>query len=125
MSKTLGILSGGGPAPGINSVINAATIEAVNLGWRVLGIHKGFAGLMDGGKVQPLTLDDVTLIHFRGGSILGTSRTNPSRTPQTLAYYRSVHSKPSLVGLPCRVGYRAARLACALYSYHSRDTYPG
>ena len=51
----------------------------------MLGIHKGFAGLMDGGKVQPLTLDDVTLIHFRGGSILGTSRTNPSRTPQTLA----------------------------------------
>ena len=94
MSKTLGILSGGGPAPGINSVINAATIEAVNLGWRVLGIHKGFAGLMDGGKVQPLTLDDVTLIHFRGGSILGTSRTNPSRTPQTLA--EAVHNVKAL-----------------------------
>jgi 6-phosphofructokinase 1 len=83
--KTLGILSGGGPAPGINSVINAATIEAINLGWDVLGIHKGYAGLLDGGTIAPLTLEEVALLHFRGGSILGTSRTNPAKSPETLA----------------------------------------
>jgi 6-phosphofructokinase len=76
----LGILCGGGPAPGINSVISAATIEAVNSGWDVVGILDGFEHLIEGSSqhVQPLTIMDVSRIHVLGGSILFTSRANPT-----------------------------------------------
>jgi 6-phosphofructokinase len=76
----LGILCGGGPAPGINSVISSATIEAVNSGWEVVGILDGFQHLIDGdaGFVQPLTITDVSRIQVLGGSILFTSRANPT-----------------------------------------------
>ena len=75
-TKKLAILASGGPAPGINSVINAATIEAINLGWEVWGVRDGFKGLVED-KLRRLTLDDVAFIHFEGGCILGMSRTNP------------------------------------------------
>src|SRR6266508_6722746 len=76
----LGILCGGGPAPGINSVISAATIEAVNSGWDVVGILDGFEHLIKGEAqfVQPLSIPDVSRIHVQGGSILFTSRANPT-----------------------------------------------
>lgn len=76
--KKLAILASGGPAPGINSVINAATIEAINLGWEVYGVRDGFLGLVQD-DMRPLTLDDVSFIHFEGGCILGMSRTNPRK----------------------------------------------
>ncbi len=76
----LGILVGGGPAPGINGVIHAATIEALNNGMEVIGIRQGFQHLMEGKVVgQKLTFDDVTRIYSRGGSILYTSRANPTK----------------------------------------------
>jgi ATP-dependent phosphofructokinase / diphosphate-dependent phosphofructokinase len=76
----LGILCGGGPAPGINSVISAATIEAINSGWEVVGILDGFEHLIEGSTrhVQPLSIRDVSRIHVLGGSILFTSRANPT-----------------------------------------------
>ena len=76
----LGILCGGGPAPGMNSVISAATIEARNSGWDVLGILDGFQYLIDGRieQVRPLSITDVSRIHVQGGSIIGTSRANPT-----------------------------------------------
>jgi len=76
----LGILCGGGPAPGINSVISAATIEARNSGWDVVGILDGFDHLIKGetGHVIPLTITDVSRIHVLGGSLLFTSRANPT-----------------------------------------------
>lgn len=81
MVERLGILVGGGPAPGINSVIGAATIEAINAGLEVIGIYDGFEHLMKGrtDMVRPLTIPDVSRIHFDGGSILHTSRANPTR----------------------------------------------
>jgi 6-phosphofructokinase len=81
----VGILCGGGPAPGINSVISAATIEAVNTGWDVVGILDGFDHLIKGEPsfTQPLTIPDVSRIHAQGGSILFTSRANPTtRDPE-------------------------------------------
>jgi 6-phosphofructokinase 1 len=82
----LGILVGGGPAPGINGVISAATIEARNQGVPVLGIADGFRWLAQGqtDRVHPLEVADVSRIHLRGGSILRTSRTNPAKDPATL-----------------------------------------
>jgi 6-phosphofructokinase 1 len=84
--KTLAILVGGGPAPGINAVIAAACIEARNRGLRVLGCHDGYKWLMAGdlAHVQELDIAELSRIHFEGGSILRTSRANPSRSPETL-----------------------------------------
>ena len=81
--KTLAILVGGGPAPGINAVIAAATIEARNHGARVLGCYDGFKWLVEGDieHVTELTINELSRIHFDGGSIIRTSRTNPARTP--------------------------------------------
>jgi 6-phosphofructokinase 1 len=80
----LGILVGGGPAPGINAVISAATIEAVNEGFDVAGIRDGFKHLVrrDLSKLKPLTIADVSRMHLLGGSMLGTSRENPTRSPE-------------------------------------------
>jgi len=85
--ETLGILVGGGPAPGINGVIAAATIEAIEQGKRVVGIYDGFKWLArnDVGHVKELTIDDVSRIHFEGGSILRTSRENPTKDPAKMA----------------------------------------
>src|SRR5262245_29011300 len=87
MNKTLAILVGGGPAPGINAVIAAATIEARNHGLRVLGCYDGFKWLAQGDTehVVELGINDLSRIHFEGGSILRTSRVNPTRTPDGIA----------------------------------------
>jgi len=84
--KKLAILVAGGPAPGINSVIGAATIRAALEGVEVLGIRDGFEWVMHGNveHVEPLTIDDVSRIHFRGGSYIGISRANPTKDPQHL-----------------------------------------
>ena len=80
--KKLAILVGGGPAPGINAVIAAATIEARNRGLQVLGCYHGFRWLVQGDTQHIVELDigDVSRIHFEGGSVLLTSRTNPTRS---------------------------------------------
>jgi 6-phosphofructokinase len=77
----LAILVGGGPAPGINGVISAATIQAIEKGLEVIGIYDGFQWLAEGDitKVVKLTIGDVSRLHFRGGSLLKTSRTNPTK----------------------------------------------
>jgi ATP-dependent phosphofructokinase / diphosphate-dependent phosphofructokinase len=84
--KRLAILVGGGPAPGINSVISAATIRSRLEGVEVLGIRDGFEWLMQGDidHVQPLEIDQVSRIHFRGGSHIGIARANPTADPQHL-----------------------------------------
>lgn len=84
--KNLAILVGGGPAPGINSVIGAATIRGALSGADVLGIRDGFQWIMEGNidHVTPLTIDAVSRIHFRGGSYIGISRANPTKTEKNL-----------------------------------------
>jgi ATP-dependent phosphofructokinase / diphosphate-dependent phosphofructokinase len=82
----MAILCGGGPAPGINSVIGAATIRALVSGVSVVGIRDGFKWLMQGdiGAAVPLSIGAVSRIHFTGGSYLGISRANPTRDPRYL-----------------------------------------
>ncbi|HZR84575.1 MAG TPA: diphosphate--fructose-6-phosphate 1-phosphotransferase [Candidatus Binatia bacterium] len=84
--KKLAILVGGGPAPGINSVIGSATIRTVLEGVDVLGIRDGFEWIMHGNvdHVVPLEIEDVSRIHFTGGSYIGISRANPTLDPQHL-----------------------------------------
>ncbi len=79
MSKRLAIVVGGGPAPGINGVISAATVEAVNRGLDVVGIMDGFKWLFRGdtSKIIKLTHKNAWPVHRKGGSILRISRDFP------------------------------------------------
>jgi ATP-dependent phosphofructokinase / diphosphate-dependent phosphofructokinase len=82
----LAILVGGGPAPGINGVISAATIEGIKQGFEVIGVRDGYKWLAQGdtNHCVGLSIGDVKDIHLRGGSILGTSRTNPTKSEASL-----------------------------------------
>ena len=77
----MAIVVGGGPAPGINSVIGAATIRACLSGVEVIGIVDGYQWLAQGdtSHVIPLGIEKVGRLHFRGGSLLGISRFDPTR----------------------------------------------
>jgi ATP-dependent phosphofructokinase / diphosphate-dependent phosphofructokinase len=81
--RRIAINTGGGDAPGLNAVIRAATLSALNEGWEVIGIRRGYMGLLEGevdGEpgVFPLTPQAVRGIHHLGGTILGTTtRGNP------------------------------------------------
>jgi 6-phosphofructokinase 1 len=82
--KRIGLLTGGGDCPGLNAVIRAVvkrSIGTYNL--EVLGIREGWKGLVSG-TVEPLTNFSVTGILHRGGTILGTSRTNPYKSSEDL-----------------------------------------
>jgi 6-phosphofructokinase 1 len=83
-SDKIGIIVGGGPAPGINGVISAVVIEAITHGMTVVGISGGFKALFEGRRncVMPLTIDDVSRIHTQGGSILRTSREYPEKVKE-------------------------------------------
>jgi ATP-dependent phosphofructokinase / diphosphate-dependent phosphofructokinase len=82
----LAIIVGGGPAPGINSVISSATIRARLEGIEVVGIKDGFQWLMqdDISHTMPLTIEGVSRLHYEGGSIIGTARANPTKNPALL-----------------------------------------
>ncbi len=88
---TIGILTGGGDVPGLNPAIRAITIRAVREGFRVIGIRRGWAGLVDlvperdadnGNSYQPLSEDLVNRAGRTGGTFLHTSRTRPSHLPK-------------------------------------------
>lgn len=74
--KTIGVLTGGGDCPGLNAVIRAVVRAGIKYDFETLGIRNGWRGLIDG-DVEPLTDFSVSGILPRGGTILGTSRTNP------------------------------------------------
>lgn len=84
--KAFAIVVAGGPAPGINGVISAATIEAIKREHKVYGIHEGFRKIAEANKgcIEELTIPDVSRIHNEGGSILGTSRANPRKSKEML-----------------------------------------
>jgi ATP-dependent phosphofructokinase / diphosphate-dependent phosphofructokinase len=87
MSKTIGILTGGGDVPGLNPCMKAVVMSALELGYKVIGIRKGWGGLLNYNLDEPSTHDyytrplhvnDVRTIDRTGGTFLHTSRTNPS-----------------------------------------------
>jgi len=85
-NPNVGILVGGGPAPGINGVISAVTLEARTRARKVVGIYDGFHWLMRGDSTHTKELDhnDVSRVHFQGGSILNTARANPTKSAADL-----------------------------------------
>ncbi len=88
---TIGILTGGGDVPGLNPAIRAVTVRALREGYRVMGIRRGWAGLIDidrddrrslSDHVMELTEDVVNKVARTGGTFLHTSRTRPSHVPR-------------------------------------------
>jgi 6-phosphofructokinase 1 len=85
----IGILTGGGDVPGLNSVIKSVVYRATELGWEAVGIRRGWQGLThqapgaepDADYVRPLDRRSTRAIDRTGGTILHTSRTNPARMP--------------------------------------------
>ena len=91
MTKTIGILTGGGDVPGLNPAIKSVVLGALELGYRVVGIRRGWAGLLHYNLDEPSTYDyyirelkrdDVRTIDRTGGTFLHTSRTNPQKVSQ-------------------------------------------
>ena len=85
---TIGILTGGGDVPGLNPAIRAVTFRALREGYRVIGIRRGWAGLVDyvqdkdvdnSGNILELSTELVNRAGRTGGTFLHTSRTNPSK----------------------------------------------
>ncbi len=90
---TIAILTGGGDVPGLNPAIRAVTIRALREGYRVMGIRRGWAGLVDllperdadnSRQVQVLSEDVVNRAGRTGGTFLHTSRTRPSHLPRAV-----------------------------------------
>src|SRR5688572_20739600 len=96
--EKIGILTGGGDCPGLNAVIRAVVRRSHALGFDVLGIKNGWAGLVLG-AVEPLTDFSVAGILPRGGTILGTSRTNPYKKTEHLQKLKSNWQKFGLTSL--------------------------
>lgn len=80
----IGVLTGGGDCPGLNAAIRAIVHRASMLGHEVYGIREGWAGLLGSGNVTPLTSENTSGILHLGGTILGSSRTNPARSEDEL-----------------------------------------
>jgi 6-phosphofructokinase len=113
----MAILVGGGPAPGINGVISAATIEGINQGFKVLGLRDGYKWLAQGDTEHTvrLTIDAVKGIHLRGGSILGTSRTNPTKSETSMSNVISALEELGVVALVSIGGDDTAFSASQIY----------
>jgi ATP-dependent phosphofructokinase / diphosphate-dependent phosphofructokinase len=79
VAERVGILTGGGDCPGLNAVIRAVTRRSLDRGYEVVGVREGWRGLVEG-LFQPLDSRAISGILPRGGTILGTSRTNPYKT---------------------------------------------
>src|SRR5579859_2175952 len=76
MAKTIGMLTGGGDCPGLNAVIRAVVRSSDEAGWDSVAVLEGWRGLVEG-RFQDLGVQEVSGILPRGGTIIGTSRTNP------------------------------------------------
>src|SRR3990172_5519626 len=90
--RTVGVLAGGGDVPGLNPAIRAITIRALRDGYRVVGIRRGWGGLVDmvperdadnSNNVVELSQDVVNRAGRTGGTFLHTSRTNPQKLPRS------------------------------------------
>lgn len=118
--EKIGILTGGGDCPGLNAVIRAVVRRSHALGYDVLGIKNGWAGLIHG-LVEPLTDFSVTGILPRGGTILGTSRTNPFKQMDHVQKLKSNWQKFGLTSLVAVGGEDTLGVAHKLYR---QENYP-
>ncbi|MFQ5681331.1 MAG: 6-phosphofructokinase [Candidatus Omnitrophota bacterium] len=99
MTKKIAVLTGGGDCPGLNPVIRAVVRQGLNLGYEVVGIRNGWKGMIDKDTIA-LDLASVSGILPKGGTILGTSRTNPYKDPKDI---EKVRNNYRALGLTCLI----------------------
>lgn len=119
--KTIGVLTGGGDCPGLNPAIKAVVNKAYEVGYGVLGIRRGWEGLIKGkeSNVQVLTPYDVRAIDRMGGTILGTSRTNPFKSENTEKQVLENIQKLCLEGIVAIGGEDTIGVAAKMYKLHN------
>jgi len=113
----VGLLTGGGDCPGLNAVIRAAVRRAVNGGYTCLGILDGWRGLLTGETI-PLDIANTNDIIAEGGTILGTSRTNPFKKPEDVEKLLNVYRDLKLDALIAIGGDDTLGVADRLYREH-------
>jgi 6-phosphofructokinase 1 len=114
--KRIGILVGGGPAPGTNGVIAAVALEAIKVGCVPIGFHDGFDWLAQRytDEQHELTIDEVSRIHLDGGVLLGSSRRDVTRDPESLENTVAALAKLKIDALVCIGGDDVVRSAVAV-----------
>jgi 6-phosphofructokinase 1 len=114
--KRIGILVGGGPAPGTNGVIGAVALEAIKVGCVPIGFHDGFEWLAQRytDEQHELTTDEVSRIHLDGGVLLGSSRRDVTRDPESLENAVAALAKLRIDALVCIGGDDLVRSAVAV-----------
>lgn len=109
----IGVLTGGGDVPGLNAAIRAVARRAFQYGWEVVGIRNGWQGMVEG-IYEPLTPKSVSGILHVGGTILGTSRTNPLKDPEMMEKVFANFKAMQLDGLVAIGGDDTLSVAAAL-----------
>jgi 6-phosphofructokinase 1 len=113
----VGILTGGGDCPGLNAVIRATTRRVIDRGWEVAAVREGWRGLIEG-LVGPLGLREVSGILPRGGTILGTSRTNPYKVDGGVEAVLGTFEREGLDALVAIGGEDTLGVATRLHAEH-------
>jgi 6-phosphofructokinase 1 len=117
MAKRIGILTGGGDCPGLNPAIRGAVIKAHELGYECLGIQEGWKGMINA-DAKPLTRDMVEEIIGLGGTMLGTSRTNPYKKEGGVQKTLETFKKLKLDALIAMGGEDTLGVASKLFKEH-------
>ena len=117
MANRVGILTGGGDCPGLNAVIRSVTRRMLDLGWEVAAVREGWRGLVEG-IVEPLERRDVSGILPRGGTILGTSRTNPYKIEGGVEKVLSTFEREGLTAVVAIGGEDTLGVAARLHAEH-------
>ena len=115
--RRVGILTGGGDCPGLNAVIRAVSRRLFDRGWEVLAVREGWRGLVEG-LVQPLERRDVSGILPRGGTILGTTRTNPYKLEGGVEQVLATFARERLDALVAIGGEDTLGVAARLHAEH-------
>ncbi len=117
----VGILTGGGDCPGLNAVIRGAVRVIGNAGGEVIGLQRGWRGAIDG-IGTPLTLENTSDILWKGGTILGSSRTNPYKNPDDVKKLLASYERLGLDALIAIGGDDTLGVANKLYNDHKLNT---
>jgi ATP-dependent phosphofructokinase / diphosphate-dependent phosphofructokinase len=113
----IGILTGGGDCPGLNAVIRAVARRSLDRGYEVIGVREGWRGMVDG-LFQPLDYRGISGLLPRGGTIIGTSRTNPYKSEDGVDRVLRTAESESLEALVAVGGEDTLGVAARLYAEH-------
>ncbi|MEK7383835.1 MAG: ATP-dependent 6-phosphofructokinase [Elusimicrobiota bacterium] len=117
MSKRIAILTGGGDCPGLNPAIRGVVLKAAKLGYECVGIQEGWKGMIDA-VAKPLSPDDVKEIVGKGGTMIGTSRTNPYKKEGGVPKVLETFKKLDLHALVAMGGEDTLGVAAKLFKEH-------